>query len=108
MLSQNDFELLLAYSPIALAKVIELGSLTNTELTFAAEILGRAEPQFSDIVRWTLLPLLRHPASVVREGAIYGVTRHQNEEIKEVLREISKTDPLECLQEAARDALEEL
>jgi hypothetical protein len=87
--------------------VIELGTLRGGDLTFAAEILGRASEADGAVVRRALLPLLAHPEAVVREGAVYGLTRHQDAAVQTALETMAATDPYEVLRTAALDALEE-
>lgn len=105
--SNAFFEDLFEVSPAKLLFLIRSGALTNAELTFAVEIVGRAGSDFSDEIRAVLVPLLDHESPVVREGAIYGVTRHKNDSVTAVLQRIAETDSYECLRKAAIEAIEE-
>jgi hypothetical protein len=101
------FEFVLEDSPEQLARVIESQMLRGGDLTFAAEILGRASETDGAVVRRALLPLLAHPEAVVREGAVYGLTRHQDAAVQRALETMAANDPYEVLRTAALDALEE-
>jgi hypothetical protein len=70
-ISEALFEFLATSYPSRLFDLIQFGQLSPTQLTFAAEWAGRAAPK--QRAKLTLLPLLRHPSPVVREGAIYGL-----------------------------------
>lgn len=100
------FEYLASRHPVALAKLIESGGLGPADLTFAAEFLGRLASGL--VVRRTLLPLLEHSSATVREGAIYGIQRHLDDEVRSRLSVLARTDPSFAVREAASDALEGL
>lgn len=102
---EGAFELLAAHFPRDLAKLIERDRLAPSDLTFAAEALGRSSQGW--LVRAVLPPLLRHSSAVVREGAIYGLQRHLDAEIRGLLLAVSKTDPSAAVRTAAEDALSE-
>jgi hypothetical protein len=89
--------------PHELAKLIKDGRLETSDLTFAAEALGRSEMGW--LVRHTLTPLLTHVSPVVREGAIYGLQKHVDEDTRTALRAVSKNDPSRAVRSAAEDAL---
>lgn len=76
-----------------------------TDLTFAAEIAG-CRINESASVRPVLLDLLRHPDAIVREGAIYGIAHHLDDEVRMTLAMMSEYDPSGCIRECAREALE--
>lgn len=99
------FEYILCQSPSELVVLINDGDLHPSDLTFAAEILGRCAD--SVLVRAALLPLLQHEAAVVREGAVYGLAKHRNEETNKHLRLVASSDSSPGVQTAARDALNE-
>jgi HEAT repeats len=86
------FEYIVARSPKQLATLISAQTLSPGDLTFAAEILGGCAD--SDLVRATLTPLLQHAEAVVREGAIYGLTRHQDSATINDLRRLAAEDAL--------------
>lgn len=91
-------------SPAELVAQIESGALEPASLTYAAEALG--ELADSAVAVPCLLPLLDHPSSVVREGAIYGLERHLKAPgVEPKLRELAEKDPQEGVREAAKEAL---
>lgn len=100
---EGAFDLLSERFPYDLAKLIENDRLEPSDLTFAAEALGRSS--ISDLVRRTLVPLLGHDSAVVREGAIYGLQRHINSEIRSTLEEISHIDDSPAVRTAAENTL---
>ena len=91
--------------PNALLDVIASGELRPTLLTFAAEIAGTHLPS-SDVVP-TLLNLLEHQDSSVREGAVYGLAKHAGQNIDAALRLLMTSDPSPGVREAAAAALED-
>ncbi len=102
---EGAFELLALRFPDDLAKLIERGRLERADLTFAAEALGRSN--MGGLVRSTLKPLLHHASAVVREGAIYGLQRHVNADVRATLETLAKSDPSAGVRGAAEDALAE-
>lgn len=99
------FEFILGDNPRQLAQLIVAKNLRPGDLTFAAEILGRSAD--SQLVRSVLVPLLQHAEAVVREGAIYGLTRHLDDPTKSELRRIAESDRSAAVRMAAEDALVE-
>jgi len=93
------FEFLSEKHPDSLAKIIEEENLQSSHLTFAAEHLG-AHPN-SGKVKKILFPLLLHPDSIVREGAIFGLSSHLDSVVKFKLLEISKQDESESVRKIA-------
>ena len=86
------------------AALDRLAALEPADLTFAAEDLGRGEDHH--MIRRALMPLLDHASAVVREGAIYGLTRHLTPEVCARLRDMAATDPSPGVRDAATEALE--
>jgi hypothetical protein len=77
---------------------------SNAELTYVAEDLGAAP---ADIAIPVLFKLLNHSSSLVREGAIYGLTKHiTNSEVIERLKILSISDPSLGIRQIAKEALE--
>lgn len=103
---EGAFEFLALNHAEQLLRLIALEKLAPADLTFAAEIAGRLAD--SDAVRRTLVPLLDQQEAVVREGAIYGLTRHLDQEVRERLLELAAKDPSAAVRTAAADALDEL
>lgn len=102
---EGAFELLAARFPRDLSKLIEQNRIETSDLTFAAEALGRSNMGW--LVRHALKPLLRHASAVVREGAIYGLQKHIDVEIRAALETVSKSDASLAVRTAAEDALSE-
>jgi hypothetical protein len=102
---EGAFEYIVDHQPSELARLIRDGALAPGDLSFAAEILGRAFD--SHLVRKTIGPLLQHPEAVVREGAIYGLTRHLDDPMRAELERTSRSDPSAAVRTAAKDALDE-
>jgi len=76
--------------------------MPTAELTYAAEELGAREPAPVEL----LLGLLTHEASVVREGAVYGLADHQDrDDVAEALERVAKTDTSVGVRLAAADVL---
>ena len=100
---ENAFEFILQVDPEQLANLINSKVLRPGDLSFAAEILGQA--QSSRLVRSTLLPLLEHPESVVREGAIYGLIPHLDSETVLRLSHVGRSDVSAGVRAAAKDAI---
>jgi len=75
-------------------------------LTYAAEILGELSPD-KDLARRELLPLASHKSALVREGAVYGLSNFLGDnEVRECLSRLSRSDPSPSVREAAEDALD--
>jgi hypothetical protein len=102
---QEMFEEYARNDPDRLVDLLSSGTLTVPELSFASEAVGMVTDELLAVT--ALLPLLRHQAPPVREGAIYGIERHleQSEEARAVLREIASTDSSPAVRRAAADAL---
>lgn len=102
---EGAFDLLAARFPRDLAKLIEQNRLETSDLTFAAEALGRSNMGW--LVRHALTPLLRHASAVVREGAVYGLQKHIDHEVRAALELVSRSDASPAVRTAAEDALSE-
>jgi len=102
---EDAFEYLADGFPEGLLALIRSGRLEAADLTFAAEIAGRL-PDHSAI-RSALVPLLSHREAVVREGAIYGLTRHIDAAVRTTLERLAGGDPSRAVRTAAADALDE-
>jgi hypothetical protein len=86
-------------------KLIKHDRLEPSDLTFAAEALGRSDMGW--LVRHALKPLLRHASAIVREGAIYGLQKHLNAEVRSALEAVVNSDASRAVRTAAEDALDE-
>jgi hypothetical protein len=100
---EGAFDLLAARFPRDLAKLIQDNRLEASDLTFAAEALGRSNMGW--LVRHALKPLLTHTSAVVREGAIYGLQKHIDPDIHAALKAVSESDVSPAVRTAAEDAL---
>lgn len=101
---EETFEELAKNNPNILVKLIIQKKISSEDLTFAAEALGQI--QDSNKVRATLLPLLNHNSPIVREGAIYGLANHINNDVKLKLEYIIKNDNSKGVKQTAIDILE--
>ena len=102
---EDMFEYLSTHDPQALLQMIDDGTLRPGHLTYAAEWAGKLVDSTS--VRRTLLPLLQHKSPLVREGAIYGLARHMNDEIRQLIVNLAKDDSSEGVRDVAQSLLEE-
>jgi hypothetical protein len=100
---EGAFELLALRFPRDLVKLISGDRLKPADLTFAAEALGRSNLGW--VVRRALKPLLRHDSAVVREGAIYGLQKHVDADVRADLEMLAKSDSSAGVRSAAEDAL---
>lgn len=96
----NLFARLAAEDPSRLITMLGDGSLSNADLTFAAEEAGRC----GDAACAALLALLGHESAVVREGAIYGLQRLEpSPTITDTLTRIAASDPSPGVRSAAAE-----
>ena len=72
---ENEYIRLSEEEPAALVEWIDSGLLDSVGLTLAAEALGRSP---AHVAVPCLLRLLKHPKSLVREGAIYGISAFES------------------------------
>lgn len=101
---EETFQRLAIEDPQGLIRLIGEGTLEVTDLTFAAEIAGDIPD--SNLVRPILLRLLGHSSPLVREGAVYGLRHHLNQETYDRLTQLMKSDPSPGVREAAAEAIE--
>jgi hypothetical protein len=101
------FEELATNDPSMLIDMTRIYSLEPTDLVYAAISLG--EIQHSDAVIPLLRELLCHPKAYVREGAIYGLSKHlHNSTAISMLREHQNVEENEDVKEVLSEILEEL
>jgi HEAT repeat protein len=105
-LCERLFQELAAAAPNELAQLVREGNIKPTRLTYAAEILGRDVPDDAVAVP-ALLPLLKHPSHVVREGAILGLGFHLTGRVRAALQRAAQEDPSLAVRETAAETLEE-
>jgi len=75
-----------------LANIIRYSNLASYDLTLAVEYFGNAIED-SNAARDILIPLLQNDSALVREGVIYGLENHINEEVINIFAEMSESDP---------------
>lgn len=92
-------------APGELAALITFEEVSEADLSFAAEFMGAATN--SNLVRATLLPLLKHPVAPVREGAVYGLKRHLDDRSRNMLARLAAADPSAGVRSAAGEILED-
>jgi vesicle coat complex subunit len=105
---ENDLR---ATSAEELARAISAHELDDSCLTFAAEILGQIDTEHAYFP--VLVELLHHEKAYVREGAVYGLWNHCQDEtsgtawyVRDCLREVSIADLSPEVCAVAREALE--
>lgn len=101
---EATFEWLADHAPTSLAALIDAGTLSVADLTFAAEAMGRISD--AALVRATLVKLLGHPSAVIREGALYGLMNHLDDGVRALLLRLASEDPSPAVRDIARDAHE--
>jgi hypothetical protein len=90
-LCEELFVALAARAPARLARLLAIdGLLDNTELSLAAEAIGRADDAV--LVRRTLVPLLKHRTALVREGAIYGLAELGSNDVRSAIATLARKD----------------
>lgn len=99
------FERLAAREPAKLVALIEAGTLRPSDLTFAAEIVGRI-PQ-PELIVPVLTRLLDHSSPLIREGAVYGLSNHMSDTVRATLRRVVEGDASPGVREAAQSVLED-
>lgn len=100
------FEFLSDHFEADLLALVSSRKLSAPDMTFAAEMAGRAGD--SRAVREVLLPLLDHESSLVREGAIYGLREHADGNVVTRLSALSQDDASPAIRRAASDTLADL
>ncbi len=101
--SEALFARLATDDPARLVVMLTSGELSPGLLTYAAEIAGQQLP--SAMVVPALLTLLRHEKAVVREGAIYGLSGHEDLRIESEIHRIAMTDGSPAVRSVAVGAL---
>ena len=99
------FEYLAGTHPEELLRLICEETIPPTALTFAAEIAGSIKD--SSCVAHVLISLLDHEHPVVREGALYGLERHQTNDAKIAIKRIAEHDPNKEVRAVAREIIED-
>lgn len=100
---EDMFEQLAASAPGALLTLVNENCLQPSELTLAAEALGRiASPEAETV----LTRLLDHPSAVVREGAIYGLSHLGTTGATYAIRRHAQVETSPGVQRAIEDVLE--
>lgn len=100
----TEFTKLAIENPTELIQWIENGTLTISQLTFAAEALALVTD--SSIAVPTLMRLLLSNQPVVREGAVYGLEGHLGYgNVRNILKFVYLLDPASGVSIAAKEAL---
>jgi hypothetical protein len=71
--------------------------------TFDLEALGDGSD--SAAIRTKLIPFLSHPDAVMREGAIYGIARHVDDDVMALIRRMAADDSSDGVRTAAQDLI---
>ena len=82
-------------------------TINPSRLSFAAEIAGRQLP--SEKVIPILLTLAGHAEPVVREGALYGLSFHLDDEVvRTTISSIASSDTSEAVRSVADDLMDRI
>ncbi len=103
-LSEEDFYRLAEEAPDQLIALVNANTLRPSDLTFAAEALGEVH---SSPAKEALLRLLQNDAALVREGAVYGLADHLDEDARAALRRVGESDSSPGVRESALEVLAE-
>jgi HEAT repeat protein len=103
--SENELRRLASETPERLLALLRDPTTDIVTLTFGAEIAGRFIN--TNDTRDVLIVLLSHGDPVVREGAIYGLVHHLDDEICALLRFARDSDESPGVRAAAAEALSE-
>jgi len=105
--SEDNFEEMAEEDPEKLSRWIKSETLGPGHLTFVAEVLGKSELHPIEKEK-TLLPLLRHPHALAREGAIYGLESViESNSVRKHLEKVAESDSSGGVKSAAKEALED-
>lgn len=103
-LSEDDIENLSINKPDELIGLIESNQLNIATLSFAVEYLG--DVCSVETAEKVLLPLLKHPSGIVREGVLYGLSKHITATIKSAIEILVKSDKSPAIRSIAKDILD--
>lgn len=104
---KNMFRFLASNEPDRLIDIIKHGDLRETLLTFALEELGKV--QETSLIMNLLFSFLRHDDSLVREGAVYGLSSYAaRPEAQDIFHSILVNDPSRGVREAIEEILEDI
>jgi hypothetical protein len=104
-LSRNDLKRLARDDAKLLIAFASSGQMRPAQLAFAAELLGEVTEQKR--AERALLSLASHDSSIVREGAINGLSKIGSAAAWDQIRLIAKEDRSPGVREAASEAMEE-
>jgi vesicle coat complex subunit len=95
-------------NPAHLLEIVNRDSLMPPLLTYAAEYLGSVKDEsLAERVVESLLHLIKNPAALAREGAIYGLENHiERSDVAERLTQIIASDSSPGVTAAAQEAIE--
>ena len=102
---QGLFEELAQRSPQELGALVLQAEVRPAHLSVAAEVLGGVA---GTVAIDPLLRVLRHQSPMVREAAIFGLSRHgRDARVRAAIQRASMTDASPAVREASADALDE-
>lgn len=101
--SEQRIRFLARNMPGELVRIMEREHLEPSTLSFAAEQLGFSYP----FVIPVLEELLHHGSPTVREGAVYGLSKHKNETVFNALQKHQELESSEAVRDAIRECLED-
>ena len=104
--SEAEWERMVEEDPDTLFALVGGGNLRISDLTFAAEILGRSKDTARVLL--TLIPLLASPSPLVREGAVLGLAHHPTTEVEWLLRRLISSEQCDPVRRVMKDVLEEI
>lgn len=96
--------------PHMLVHLILHHDLPPHELTYVAATLGKMQPptiETSSIVVDLMERLVTHHSEIVREGVVYGLSRHRTTSAISLLKTMASTDPSQTIRDIAQEALED-
>jgi hypothetical protein len=104
-LCEDKLEELAGRDPNSFVQLVRGGRLSPPSLTYAAEILGKCNAIEESVVVEVLLELSWHESSLVREGAVYGLSNSTAVfEVIRRLKEMAKSDVSQGVRESAQEA----
>jgi HEAT repeat protein len=104
-IEQSEIDRLSKWNFKKLITLLSDPTLDSDTLAYAAEVAGNNIA--SNIIRSPLEKLLNHKDSIVREGAIFGLSKHLTPQLKKRIQFMSLHDENNDVRSAALDILED-